>query len=77
MGKQQKSEKLTFKELKIFATKIGELKVQCKKCGHKEIFTKGFDRKICTYCGNYIYKDEQTEFKYKMKSVIRRGTKRI
>lgn len=72
MEKNKKSEKLSFKELKILATKIGELKVQCKKCGHKEIFVKGVERKLCSYCGNYIYKNNEIEFKYKLRESIRK-----
>ena len=69
---QKPKPKLSFKEIKIYTSKVGELKVQCKKCGHKEIFPYNIDRKLCTYCGNYIYKNEQAEFKYKIRSVMKK-----
>jgi ribosomal protein S27E len=41
-------------------------KKECKTCGHKQLVFKE-DRVICSHCGNYIYKDNATEFKYKLK----------
>lgn len=38
---------------------------QCKICGRKEIIRPTCDRKICSHCGNYIYKSEKIEKKYK------------
>lgn len=34
------------------------------KCGHS-VYVLG-DYKLCTYCGNYIFKDDRTEFKYRL-----------
>jgi ribosomal protein S27E len=40
-------------------------KIECKTCGHTQATGKR-DRVICKHCGNYIYKDDRTEFKYKI-----------
>ena len=37
----------------------------CKHCGHTMTLLNT-DRVLCTWCGNWIYYDEKTEFKYKM-----------
>lgn len=46
-------------------------KKQCKMCGHKQLVGTR-DRVVCAYCGHYIYKDQKTEFKYKLKEIERR-----
>lgn len=45
--------------------------IYCPFCGwrnHIYSFEKG--RKLCKNCNNYIYKDNKTEFTYKLKEVI-------
>ena len=47
-------------------------KVYCKNSncngGHGVVFVnKKIDRKLCPNCGHWIYRDPQTELKYKMK----------
>ena len=38
----------------------------CKNCGHS-VFVVNVDRIICSWCGKYVYKDDKTEFSYKIK----------
>lgn len=45
---------------------------QCKNCGRKEIIRPTRDRKICSHCGNYIYKSEKIEKKYKFIENLRK-----
>ena len=49
-------------------------RVKCK-CGHSNLMFN-VDRMICTWCGSYVYKDKQTEFKYKLKETIIKNGKR-
>lgn len=35
------------------------------RCGHRQLLGTQ-DRVICKHCGNYIYKDDRTEFEYKL-----------
>lgn len=39
--------------------------VKCK-CSHSVVITKQ-DRVLCTYCGNYVYKNKKIEFRYKLR----------
>ena len=64
-------------EIKRYSKNIDKLKIQCKICGRKVPFVLGEDRKPCGWCGNYIYKNDKVEFKYKMKGAIRNENKRI
>jgi len=51
-------------ESKIFDS-ITKCRVKCK-CGHTTVLANK-DRKICTWCGHYVYKTPRIEFKYKLK----------
>ena len=44
---------------------------KCKICGHSVLLGRK-DRKICSWCGNYIYKDDRTEFEYRLKEKVAR-----
>lgn len=46
-----------------------DLSVKCK-CGHSVVMYN-FDKKLCGWCGKYVYKDKQTEFKYKLKNKMK------
>lgn len=50
-------------------------KYQCKNCGRKEIIKFNEDRKLCTWCGHYIYKNEILENKYNFKNIMTRKLK--
>ena len=57
---------------KWYQKKMNELdksKYYCK-CGHSLIIPAWIDRQICDYCGNYVYKNKETEFRYKLKGAI-------
>ena len=42
-------------------------KVKCK-CGKKVVVLN--DKKICSHCGNYVFKNKEEEFKYRVKEKI-------
>ena len=46
---------------------ITDNKKKCKHCGHTQLIGLK-DRGICTWCKHYIYKDDKTEFMYKIKA---------
>lgn len=60
----------TYKQDSKLFDAFSDLTVTCK-CGHR-ITLAGLDRKPCTHCGDYVYKDKKTEFKYNLK---KRGVK--
>lgn len=41
------------------------LNVKCK-CGHS-VDLIGINQKICSHCGNYVFKNKEEEFKYRLK----------
>lgn len=69
--KEKRKHYLNKKEIKKFMTEMSDSVIYCKKCGHSVNFLGKRDRMICNWCGNYIYKDDKTEFKYKMNQIRR------
>ena len=64
--------KLRTTDDKWYQKKMSELdksKYHCK-CGHRVIIPYWIDRQLCDCCGNYVYKNKETEFKYKLKGAI-------
>ena len=45
-----------------------ENSVKCD-CGHT-VFMGRQDKKICSWCGKYVFKDKKEEFKYRMEQMI-------
>lgn len=42
--------------------------VKCK-CGHT-VFLGRKDKIVCSWCGNYVFKDKKEEFRYRMEQMI-------
>lgn len=40
------------------------------KYGHSIAIPKFINKKICTWCGNYVYKNKKEEFRDKLKNVM-------
>ena len=49
------------------------------KCGHRMLISHDMDKRLCKWCGVYVFKDEKEEFKYrfleKQKSLQNGGLK--
>ena len=44
--------------------------VKCANCGHTMLLgIKG--RRICSWCGHYIFKNKRQEFEYRLKEAMR------
>ena len=66
MGNYKKSKEDLINEAKYKMKKV------CPHCGRKMHFY-AFEKKgkqLCDWCGRYIFKDKETEFKYRLKEKI-------
>lgn len=68
-GKQ----KLTMKEDSVLAYIKRQMKIECPNCRHLINFYafEHVDKKLCRYCGVYVFKNKQDEFNYKMKQKMK------
>lgn len=44
--------------------------VKCPHCGHTQMLYK--DKRICTYCGHWVYRNKKIEFKEKLISLMKK-----
>ena len=59
------------KRTKKFFNDMSSISVYCK-CGHSvQIYSKT-DRLLCTWCGKWVYKNPQIEFKYKLQEKMKK-----
>lgn len=63
-------EMLTFSQVVRRHDKFQDYMVKCK-CSHTILFTGYKDRLLCRYCGRYVYRNKNAEFKYKMKEKLK------
>lgn len=61
---------LSTKEFNRMSNEYQKVKYYCE-CGHPVIIPVYVDKQICGWCGNYVFRDEKTKFKYKMKEKMR------
>ena len=62
---------LTIKEYERMQDEYNKVKYECR-CGHKVIIPKWVDKQICGWCGKYVFKSKEDEFKYRMKEVLKK-----
>ena len=67
---------LTLKEIEILSGKQTHNRKLCKNCGHSRLLGSQ-ERVICNHCGHWIFKDEETEFKYRMQEQRIKNKKEI
>ena len=61
---------LTDKEYSRMTEEYDKVKFRCK-CGHKVIIPIWVDKQICRWCGMYVYRNKQIEFRNKMKVLLK------
>lgn len=63
-------------EIEKYSSILQEHKIKCK-CGHRMLIPYHVDKIICSWCGNYVYKNKRVEFKDKLSREIRKNGGRI
>lgn len=55
---------LSLKEIEISMNNAK--KIKCKHCGHVLVFSAKDEKVLCNWCNHYVFKDDFTEFKYRL-----------
>jgi hypothetical protein len=53
-------------EWKRLSEEYDKVKYQCKNCGHKVVIPYFREKQLCSWCKNYVFKNEIDEFKYRL-----------
>ena len=57
---------LNFKEITRLYEEKTKFKCYCK-CGHSLIIANKSGMKLCSHCKNLVFRDKETEFKFRLK----------
>ena len=61
---------LTDKEYNRMTEEYDKVKYKCK-CGHRVVIKHNQTKAICSWCLKYVFKNNQVEFKYRLKEKIK------
>jgi len=61
---------LTDKEYSRMIDELDKVKYMCK-CGHRVLIPARKNKEVCTWCGKYVFKNKQDEFRFRVKEKIR------
>ena len=56
---------LSNKEIEVLYHDKEKIRRYCKNCGHTVTVVE--DKNICSHCKHFVFKDDLTEFKYRLK----------
>lgn len=65
--------KLNYKDESTLANEKRKMKVECPNCRHLINFYafEKTDKKLCTYCKIYVFKNKKDEFDYRLREAIK------
>lgn len=63
---------MTVKEFERQSKEYDKVKVKCK-CGHRLVIPVWVDKQICSWCGHYVYRNKQLEFREKITQKMKKA----
>lgn len=60
---------LTIKEIRKYSEIITRNKIKCK-CGHSISIPPHLEKCVCHWCGNYVFRNKNDEFKFRLKEMM-------
>ena len=61
----------TDKEFERMTDEYDKVKYLCK-CGHRVIIPEKYEKRLCNWCQNYVFKTKEDEFKYRLRERMRK-----
>ena len=60
------SNHLSFDDIEKLCDEKTANRIYCKNCGHTMNISNQREKRICNHCGQYVFKDDKEEFKYRL-----------
>lgn len=54
-------------EFQRISNEYAKVKFECKNCKHKVVIPVWVDKQICSWCGNYVYRNKKMELEDNLK----------
>ena len=67
-------DKLTIPQIEKLENELHKHTYTCQ-CGHRVLIMPHEEKKLCSWCKFYVFKNKQDEFKYRINEKIRRCNK--
>lgn len=64
-----------FKKDGEYFKRVSENRFYCSNCGHTVVMMPITSKKMCSWCGTWVFRDKKEEFKYRLKEGIRNVNK--
>lgn len=61
---------MTYKEMDKYEDELQKFMYMCP-CGHKTMIRYDEIKALCSWCGNYVYKNKKEEFKDRMRGKLK------
>ena len=61
----------TLEEYKRMSAEYDKVKYRCK-CGHRVVIPSWEEKQVCTYCGNYVFKNKKDEDIYRIREKMKK-----
>lgn len=58
------------KDIEKYTEEMHNHKYPCK-CGHKVYIAWNKDKALCNWCGSYVFKSKEDEFRYRLKEKLK------
>ena len=68
---------LSFDEIQKLHDEKTANRITCKNCGHTMNISASREKRICTHCGNYVFRQEKDEFKYRLLNSYKGARKEV
>ena len=65
---------MKFGDIRKMHDAMQKIRIKCK-CGHSIVVPPKINRVICSWCGNYVYKDPKEQFKHDLIKMMRKENK--
>lgn len=62
---------MTNDEIDKYNQELSKHKYTRKNCGRKIYIHKDKEKAVCSWCGKYVFKNKENEFRYRMKEVLK------
>lgn len=67
---------LTFKDIEKLCEEKTASRIKCK-CGHSVTIPNRKNKIICSWCKNYVFRDDKEEFKYRLLNSYKGARKEV
>lgn len=67
---------MNYKEMEKYWKERSDYRIMCR-CGHSITMPPRIKKKICQWCGNYVFRDARAEFVYRLDEKLKQEKRNL